>query len=268
MNKARREVINVWPVSGRRVFKALVKVTFAESVSVFPLKLMEGNHGYFLGFPKIMQTDGTRRPAGRFLYQDANRMLTDDVLRSYIPGTPICREFQMKESLCLCYRVYPQPVQADCLVATASLEINHQIRIEGIRLFQLRDGVRMILYEFYLFLSSPVVVEYVRNMMKRNRKRDSFLILTSQNVEDFLLPSIREYTKPLLSIPAHRFLFYPGTVEESEYCDLLQLEECEFQVIRTASRARCLFQCGNERYKLLVQAPDYKQEMFGTEGGR
>lgn len=125
-----------------------------------------------------------------------------------------------------------------------------------------------VLDEFYLFLSSPVVVEYVRNMMKRNRKRDSFLILTSQNVEDFLLPSIREYTKPLLSIPAHRFLFYPGTVEESEYCDLLQLEECEFQVIRTASRARCLFQCGNERYKLLVQAPDYKQEMFGKEGGR
>ena len=63
-------------------------------------------------------------------------------------------------------------------------------------------------------------------------------------------------------------LFYPGTVEESEYCDLLQLEECEFRVISTASRARCLFQCGNERYKLLIQAPEYKQEMFGTEGGR
>ena len=64
-----------------------------------------------------------------------------------------------------------------------------------------------VLDEFYLFLTSPVVVEYVRNMMKRNRKRDSFLILTSQNVEDFLLPGIKEYTKPLLSIPAHRFLF-------------------------------------------------------------
>ena len=125
-----------------------------------------------------------------------------------------------------------------------------------------------VLDEFYLFLTSPVVVEYVRNMMKRNRKRDSFLILTSQNVEDFLLPGIKEYTKPLLSIPSHRFLFYPGNVEANEYMDLLQLEDCEFEVIRTASKGRCLFQCGNERYKLLVQAPEYKEKMFGTEGGR
>ena len=146
VNKAKREVINVWPVANRGVFKGFVKITFAESVAVFPMKLMEGNHGYFLGFPKVTQSDGTKRHAGRFLYQDANRMLTEDVLRRYIPGTPICREFQMKENLFLYYRVYPQPVRADCLVATASLEINHQIRIEGIRLFQLRDGVRMILY--------------------------------------------------------------------------------------------------------------------------
>ena len=125
-----------------------------------------------------------------------------------------------------------------------------------------------VLDEFYLFLTSPVVVEYVRNMMKRNRKRDSFLILTSQNVEDFLLPGIKEYTKPLLSIPSHRFLFYPGNVEANEYMDLLQLENCEFEVIRTASKGRCLFQCGNERYKLLVQAPEYKEAVFGTEGGR
>ncbi|MBQ6105621.1 MAG: hypothetical protein IJL03_06715 [Lachnospiraceae bacterium] len=125
-----------------------------------------------------------------------------------------------------------------------------------------------VLDEFYLFLTSPVVVEYVRNMMKRNRKRDSFRILTSQNVEDFLLPGIKEYTKPLLSIPSHRFLFYPGNVEANEYMDLLQLEDCEFEVIRTASKGRCLFQCGNERYKLLVQAPEYKEALFGTEGGR
>ncbi len=125
-----------------------------------------------------------------------------------------------------------------------------------------------VLDEFYLFLTSPVVVEYVRNMMKRNRKRDSFLILTSQNVEDFLLPGVKEFTKPLLSIPAHRFLFYPGNVETEEYKDLLQLEDCEFEVIRTSSKGRCLFQCGNERYKLLVQAPEYKEKLFGTEGGR
>lgn len=29
-----------------------------------------------------------------------------------------------------------------------------------------------------------------------------------------------------------------------------------------------MIQCGNERYKLLVQAPEYKEALFGTEGGR
>ena len=57
-------------------------------------------------------------------------------------------------------------------------------------------------------------------------------------------------------------------IEANEYKDLLQLEDFEFEVIRTASKGRRLFQCGNERYKLLVQAPEYKEVMFGTEGGR
>ena len=37
--------------------------------------------------------------------------------------------------------------------------------------------------------------------MKRVRKKESSIILASQNIEDFLIPSIREFTKPLFSIP-------------------------------------------------------------------
>ena len=51
--------------------------------------------------------------------------------------------------------------------------------------------------ELYLFLSNLTTIEYIRNSMKRVRKRDSIVILASQNIEDFLIPSIREFTKPL-----------------------------------------------------------------------
>ena len=54
--------------------------------------------------------------------------------------------------------------------------------------------------ELYLFLANPVAIEYIRNCMKRVRKRDSSVILASQNLEDFNVESIREYTKPLFSI--------------------------------------------------------------------
>ena len=61
--------------------------------------------------------------------------------------------------------------------------------------------------EVYLFLGNLTAIEYIRNGMKRVRKKDSSFILASQNVEDFLLPDIREFTKPLFSIPTHQFFF-------------------------------------------------------------
>ena len=122
--------------------------------------------------------------------------------------------------------------------------------------------------EFYLFLSNLTAVEYVRNFMKRVRKKDSAVILSSQNLEDFNLEGIREYTKPLFSIPAHAFLFNAGNIDKRFYMDTLQLEESEYNLIRYPQRGTCLYKCGNERYNLMVQAPEYKAVLFGKAGGR
>jgi len=122
--------------------------------------------------------------------------------------------------------------------------------------------------ELYLFLSNLTTIEYIRNSMKRVRKRDSIVILASQNIEDFLIPSIREFTKPLFSIPTHQFLFYPGQINPKEHMEALQVEEAEYELIRYPERGTCLYRCGNERYLLQVIAPDYKADLFGKAGGR
>jgi energy-coupling factor transporter ATP-binding protein EcfA2 len=122
--------------------------------------------------------------------------------------------------------------------------------------------------ELYLYLSNLTAIEYIRNSMKRVRKKDSAIIIASQNVDDFLLEGIREYTKPLFSIPTHQFLFNAGNVEPKAYIDTLQLEPSEFELIKYPERGTCLYRCGNERYLLQVIAPDYKVEMFGKAGGR
>lgn len=122
--------------------------------------------------------------------------------------------------------------------------------------------------ELYLFLTNMTAIEYIRNAMKRVRKKDSSLILASQNIEDFLLPSVREYTKPLFSIPTHQFLFNAGQVNPREYMDALQVEPSEFELIKYPERGTCLYRCGNERYLLQVIAPAYKSALFGTAGGR
>lgn len=122
--------------------------------------------------------------------------------------------------------------------------------------------------ELYLFLTNMTAIEYIRNAMKRVRKKDSAIILASQNIEDFLIPSIREYTKPLFSIPTHQFLFHAGQINPKDFMDALQVEASEFERIRYPERGTCLYRCGNERYLLQVIAPEYKSELFGKAGGR
>lgn len=122
--------------------------------------------------------------------------------------------------------------------------------------------------ELYLFLTNMTAIEYIRNAMKRVRKKDSSIILASQNIEDFLIPSIREFTKPLFSIPTHQFLFNAGQINPKEYMNALQVEPSEFELIKYPERGTCLYRCGNERYLLQVIAPDYKSALFGKAGGR
>lgn len=122
--------------------------------------------------------------------------------------------------------------------------------------------------ELYLFLTNMTAIEYIRNAMKRVRKKESSIILASQNIEDFLIPSIREFTKPLFSIPTHQFLFNAGQINPKEYMDALQVDPSEFELIKYPERGTCLYRCGNERYLLQVIAPDYKAALFGKAGGR
>ena len=122
--------------------------------------------------------------------------------------------------------------------------------------------------ELYLFLSNPTTIEYIRSFMKRVRKKNSAVLLASQNLEDFALPGIAELTKPLFSIPTHQFLFNAGSIDRRFFMDNLQLEDSEYELIRFPQQGVCLYKCGNERYLLEVVAPEYKAALFGTSGGR
>ena len=125
-----------------------------------------------------------------------------------------------------------------------------------------------IFEELHVFLSNPMAVSYIRNAMKRVRKRNSMIVLASQNIEDFLLPGVAEMTKPLFSIPTHHFLFHPGTIDKKDYMEALQLEETEYQLILSCQTGCCLYKCGSERYNLVVRTPEHKLALYGTGGGR
>lgn len=60
--------------------------------------------------------------------------------------------------------------------------------------------------ELYLFLTNMTAIEYIRNAMKRVRKKGSAVIIASQNIEDFNRADVREMTKPCL--PFQHISFY------------------------------------------------------------
>ena len=122
--------------------------------------------------------------------------------------------------------------------------------------------------ELYIWLSNPTAIEYIRNCLKRVRKKESAMLLASQNLEDFDQEQVREMTKPLFSIPPHQFLFNAGSIDKRSYMEMLQLDEAEYNLIKFPQRGVCLYKCGNERYLLEVHAPAYKEKLFGTAGGR
>ena len=122
--------------------------------------------------------------------------------------------------------------------------------------------------ELYIWLSNLTAIQYIRNSLKRVRKKESSMILASQNLEDFDVDGVRELTRPLFAIPTHQFLVNAGSVDKKFYMDNLQLEPAEFELIRYPQRGVCLYRCGNERYLLEVHAPPYKEKLFGTAGGR
>ena len=72
-------------------------------------------------------------------------------------------------------------------------------------------------------MSNPTATEYIRNCLKRVRKKESAMLLASQNLEDFDQEGIREMTKPLFSIPPHQFLFNAGSIDKRSYMEMLQL---------------------------------------------
>lgn len=122
--------------------------------------------------------------------------------------------------------------------------------------------------ELYLYLTNRTSIEYIRNAMKRVRKKDSAILIASQNINDFLMPEVCELTKPLFAIPTHQFLFNPGSIDAKAFIDTLQLEPSEYELIKYPERGTCLYRCGNERYLLQVIAPDFKSALFGKAGGR
>lgn len=135
--------------------------------------------------------------------------------------------------------------------------------------FLTEGNCNLFVDELHEFVENKIAVSYITSFMKRGRKKNSGVCIASQNVEDLLRPNVITYTKPLMLLPTHSFLFHPGVnCNPEEFQRALNVQPWEYDLIRTPNRGHCLYKCGNERYHLHVRAPAYKAALFGTAGGK
>ena len=167
-----------------------------------------------------------------------------------------------------CGKMFQEPSPAELPKARTSVSSSKRSSELSAVPFMSLDLTVAALDELYIWLSNPTAIEYIRNCLKRVRKKESAMLLASQNLEDFDQEQVREMTKPLFSIPPHQFLFNAGSIDKRSYMEMLQLDEAEYNLIKFPQRGVCLYKCGNERYLLEVHAPAYKEKLVGTAGGR
>ena len=83
-----------------------------------------------------------------------------------------------------------------------------------------------------------------------------------------MLPDIISYTKPLFSIPTHRFLFFPGNVDGKEFMSVANIKPYEDHLIDSPNQGFCLLCSGDDRFHCHIIAPEHKAKLFGKAGGR
>lgn len=124
--------------------------------------------------------------------------------------------------------------------------------------------------ELYLMLDrkNPVLMIWLRNYIKRDRKYEGVLILCTQNLTDLCDPELEYITIPLLQLPPHKFIFNLGDVDPAILHRYLGLEDHEIALITHSRKTQCLLKSGTNKYYMIVGTLPYEKILFGDAGGR
>lgn len=89
-------------------------------------------------------------------------------------------------------------------------------------------------------------------MLKRFRKYEADMMLSTQNPYDMLRSGIREYTASLFTSPSFRFLFYPGDGDQETFIKTVNITPTEYTKIAKSKKGNVLFTAGATKYNVQI----------------
>ena len=125
--------------------------------------------------------------------------------------------------------------------------------------------------ELYLLCNpkNMIIVQYLRDFVKRFRKYDAILGISTQQIIDCTSPALYNYTAALINSPAFKFVFNLGDTDYDIVRKFLNLTDGEIEKIRNAQKKHCLVKAGStDKYMLNVGTLPYEKDLFGQAGGR
>jgi len=105
---------------------------------------------------------------------------------------------------------------------------------------------------------NPQALAFLRDTSKRIRKYMGSLMVASQNVIDFLDPSIAKHGQAILDNPCYKVLLGQGDKDLQALTILMRLTEAEQDLLQSAKRGEGLLVAGNQRIHIKIESAPYE----------
>ena len=131
------------------------------------------------------------------------------------------------------------------------------------------EKVMVVCDEAWLLINPdvPQSMSYLRDTVKRARKYTGSLVVSTQNVVDFLDTKVKMYGQPVLDLPSTKFIFGCDGEDLKAVSTLYSFTDAQKELVAAGNRGECLMKAGGRVLKLKVELPKKRLQQLGTGRG-
>lgn len=134
-----------------------------------------------------------------------------------------------------------------------------------------KERVMLVVDEAHLLIdtNNPEGIDFLKRVVKRSRKYDGSVIVSSQNLIDFCAKEIERYGQVIIDNSTYMMLLGQGQKEIDAVQKMINLTEPEVQYLLTAKKGQGLFMINQDiRLAIDIKLRQEEEMLFGQGGGR
>lgn len=134
-----------------------------------------------------------------------------------------------------------------------------------------KEKVMLVVDEAHLLIDTknPEGIDFLKRAVKRSRKYDGSIVVSSQNLIDFCAKEIERYGQVIIDNSTYMVLLAQGQKEIDAVQKMVNLTEPEVQYLLTAKKGQGLFMVNRDlRLAINIKLRNEESKLFGDGGGR